>query len=516
METLGADTIVGERVEHYDILRLLCVGGMARVYVARDTVLGRQVAIKALAPIFLGNPVALERFRREAQCVAALDHPHIAPVLHLVENEHGLFLVMPLFVESLRERLERTPHVDVDVAIRIVSEIGSALALAHTHGIIHRDVKPGNILLDHYGRAALADFGVAWHEKDEHDPAADTRAESKLLVGTPLYMAPEQLDGEEADPRADLYALAAVLYQMLTGRTPHSGNSLLAIATAVYTKLIVPPSALNPAVTPPVEAAILRALAVRPEERYPDVTSFVAALQSGAPRPPTAVQDAARNATRPLTRPLLFPHWQSTLKAGEAPARVVQHRSLRHGLVAQALGTFALLLVLTGGVLWADKVVDPFSAMDAITQSNATGGERHHIPTATTDPSVTLTPPQSADATSSTPAGAQALTPLAFGPVHLAKVRGNLCSGTQTIVNDSARTLGWRWQSTSLALHPSFAYGVNTSAQTKGLPADQDPGVPPGGTETLTLQMKCTGQTYTVTVRDSLGRTQQVLVTADH
>jgi hypothetical protein len=282
---------------------------------------------------------------------------------------------------------------------------------------------------------------------------------------------------------------------MLTGRTPHSGNSLLAIATATYTQLITPPSALNPAVTPPVEAAILRALAVRPEDRYPDVMSFVAALQSGAPLTPTATQDAARK----VTRPLLFPHWRSTLKAGQSPARAVQHRSLRHGLVAPALGAFALLLVLTGGVLWADESVDPSSAMDAITQSNASGLERHLIPTSTTSPSVPAVTP-----------------PLALSPVHLAKARGNLCSGTQTIVNDSARTLGWRWETTSLALHPSFAYGVNDSAQTKGLPADQDPGIPPGGTETLTLQMKCTGQTYAVTVRDSLGRTQQVMVTADH
>jgi serine/threonine protein kinase len=515
VETLGADAVVGRRIQHYDILRLLCVGGMARVYVARDTALGRQVAIKALAPSFLGNPVALERFRREAQCVAALDHPHIAPVLHLVEDEHGLFLVMPLFVESLRERLERTPRVELDVAIRVISEIGSALALAHAHGVVHRDVKPGNILLDHYGRAALADFGVALHEKDGNGPAADAPAESKLLVGTPLYMAPEQLVGEEVGPRADIYALAAVLYQLLTGRTPHSGNSPLSIATAAYTQLIVPPSAFNPAVTSPIEAVTLRALAIRPEDRYPDAMSFVAALQSGITSTSPATHDAARN----VTRPLQFPDGQSTLKAGQSPAQaqVDQHRVLRRRSVAPSLGVFALLLALVGGMLLAGQAIGPSKAMDASAQVNETGFERHPIPTSTTGPSVTLTPTQTTAATSSTPASVPAVTsPLVMSPLHLAKAHGDHCAGTQTIVNHSTRAVAWRWETTSLALHPSLAYGVNTSADTKGVPADRDPGIPPGGTETLTLQMKCTGQTYAVTVRDSLGRTQQVIMTADH
>jgi serine/threonine-protein kinase len=516
VETSAPDPTLGERIEHYEIKRPLCMGGMGRVYLARDTILGRQVAIKALAPTFLRNKLAVERFRHEAQCVAALDHPHIAPILHLIENEHGLFLVMPLFVESLRDRLERTPHLEVDVATRIISEVGSALSMAHAHRVIHRDVKPGNILLDHYGRAALADFGVACHEKDGSSRAADVPAESRTLVGTPLYMAPEQLSGEEVDPRADIYALGAVLYQMLTGQTPHSGNSLLAIATATFTQLIVPPSAFNPAVTPPVEAAILRSLAVRPEERYPDVTSFVTALQSAMTIPPAAKQELARI----VTRPLLFPNWQSKLNGGQSGARVVQHRSRPRRLVAPALGAVTLLLALVGGMLQAGEAAGPFSVVDAITQSNARGFERHLILPSATSPSVTLTPtpsPVSTGARPSTPTSVTAVTPLlAISPVHLTKAHGNYCSGKQTIVNHSMHTLGWRWETTSLALHPSLVYEVNASAQIKGLPTDQDPGIPPGGAETVTVQMKCTGQTYTVTVRDSLGRAQQVRMTADH
>jgi serine/threonine protein kinase len=329
-------------------------------------------------------------------------------------------------------------------------------------------------------------------------------------------MAPEQFSGEEVDPRADIYALGAVLYQMLTGRTPHTGNSLLAIATAAYTHLIVPPAALNPAVTPPVEAIIQRALAVRPEDRFQDVTGFVTALHTGIRTTPKAQQDVASTETRPH----LFPNWQSKLKVGQSQATAVKHRPLLQGVVAAALGAFALTLALGGGALLADKATGPSSTVDAITQSSASGFERHLVPTSITSPSVTLTPtlsPVSTDATSSPPTSVPVVTPpLAVSSLHLTKAHGNHCSGTQTIVNHSARTLGWRWETPSLALHPSLVYGVNASAQMKGLPADQDPGIPPGGAETVKVQMNCTGQTYAVTVRDSLGRTQQVMVTADN
>ena len=191
MEAWFPDSLIGQRLEHYDIERLLGVGGMAHVYLARDTLLGREVAIKALAPEFLTHDAAIERFRREAQRVAALEHPHIAPVLHMIEVGDHLYLVMPLFVESLRERLQRAQRLEMAEAVRLVSEVGSALAIAHSQGLVHRDVKPGNILLDQEGRAFLCDFGVACKAKVTEDADTLTLAGSGLPVGTPLYMAPE-------------------------------------------------------------------------------------------------------------------------------------------------------------------------------------------------------------------------------------------------------------------------------------------------------------------------------------
>src|SRR3954447_25451071 len=155
METSNRDELIGQRLGNYLIERLLGIGGMARVYQARDVLLQREVAVEALAPAFLVDADYVERFRREAQSVAALDDPHIVPVLQFIEHDRGLFLVMPLFLESLRERLERTNRLELGEATRIVRDIGAALAAAHAHGLIHRDVKPGNILLDERGAAAL-------------------------------------------------------------------------------------------------------------------------------------------------------------------------------------------------------------------------------------------------------------------------------------------------------------------------------------------------------------------------
>jgi serine/threonine-protein kinase len=303
MEKMIPDPLVGARLGQYKVERLLGVGAMARVYLARDTLLGREVAIKALAPTFLVDEAAIERFRREAQRVAALDHPHVAPILHMIEHERRLYLVMPLYVESLRELLRRAPRLKIGEAIRTVSEIGSALEAAHAHGLVHRDVKPGNILLDQHGRAFLCDFGVACKARATDDADTLTLAGAGMVVGAPLYMAPEQLCDAELDHRADIYALGAVLYQALTGRTPHTGNSLLAVATSALTDPIIPPSALNHAVSLPVERVILRALSRRPADRYASVTRFVQALQAAA-------NAAANEAVDSTTRPMLTLPWR--------------------------------------------------------------------------------------------------------------------------------------------------------------------------------------------------------------
>ena len=513
MEAWFPDSLIGQRLEHYDIERLLGVGGMAHVYLARDTLLGREVAIKALAPEFLTHDAAIERFRREAQRVAALEHPHIAPVLHMIEVGDHLYLVMPLFVESLRERLQRAQRLEMAEAVRLVSEVGSALAIAHSQGLVHRDVKPGNILLDQEGRAFLCDFGVACKAKVTEDADTLTLAGSGLPVGTPLYMAPEQLLGDELDHRADIYALGVVLYQALTGRTPHTGNSLIAIATATLTDPITPPSALNPEVPAPVERVILRALSRRPADRYPNVARFVEALQ-------TAVQNATKATPLTMLAPqrMLAPLWRSKQSAVQSPRAISQRRSPRIGWSGPTMAALALILALVGGFAFAAATETP-RAVGPTARTSESGYERALIPAATETPAATATqtPAPKPTKTPSATKPSAALPPLSMSALHLVKAKGHghECSGSQTITNTGAQRITWQWAAISPAPHPSLVYGVNAPAQLNGLPANRSLGVAPGGADQLNVRMKCAGQTFTVTLRDSLGRTQQITVTSD-
>jgi serine/threonine protein kinase len=279
METSLTDELVGRQLGNFVIERLLGVGGMAHVYLARDVFLGREVAIKALSPMFLTDPGYVERFRNEAHRVAALEHQNIVPILQFIEQDRGLYVVMPLYAESLRDVLDRKQRLPLNEAVRIVTEIGLALTVAHSHGLVHRDVKPENILLDAHGAAALADFGIARPAIAKGSSGALTLAATGLPVGTPQYMPPEQLRGTGLDHRADIYALGVVLYEALTGRTPHVAPSPLEVAAVALTQPIIPPSRLNPEVTAPVEAVILRALSARAEDRYANVKSFIESFQ---------------------------------------------------------------------------------------------------------------------------------------------------------------------------------------------------------------------------------------------
>ena len=272
--------LVGQTLEGYRLRKLLGVGGMAEVYLAEEPSLRRDVAVKVLPRLLATDPNYVARFRDEARHVAGLSHPNIVPVYTFGEDRGLLYLVMPLLKESLRDRMEREGLIASKEAGRIAYSIASALHTAHHYGIVHRDVKPENILMDGDNKPMLTDFGIA-REIDalREDGVARTLAATGLPVGTPEYMAPEQLRGLPATPQVDLYALGAVLYEMLTARVPHDASTPYEVASAVLRDPVIPPSRINPAVTPALERVVLTAMAREPENRYPDMRAFALDLR---------------------------------------------------------------------------------------------------------------------------------------------------------------------------------------------------------------------------------------------
>ena len=291
-------TLIGRRFnDKYDIERELGRGGMATVYVARDVRHRRTVAVKVLRPE-LSAALGSERFRREIELTAVLQHPHILPLFDSGSADGHLYYVMP-FVdgETLRARLVREGRLAIDDAIRLATEVAEALAYAHDHGIVHRDVKPENILLqgDH---ALVADFGVAVALENA---AGERVTRPGVSVGTPLYMAPEQVMDQTVDGRADVYALGVVLHELIAGVPPFSGPSAKQVLAQALTSEPSSLSAVRPDVPPHVAAAVRKALSRDSNDRFATASDFAAALAtpSTANRGvPPAVHHTARWRTR--------------------------------------------------------------------------------------------------------------------------------------------------------------------------------------------------------------------------
>src|SRR5207244_779136 len=272
----------------YTIERELGRGGMATVYLARDLKHDRLVALKVLRPE-LAAVLGAERFLGEIRLTAQLQHPHILTLIDSGEADGFLYYVMPYVEgESLRQRLERQGQLPLDEALGNTRAIASALDFAHRRGVIHRDIKPENIML-HQGEPMVADFGIAL--------AVSAAAHERLTgtgisVGTPAYMSPEQASGErKLDGRSDQYSLACVLYEMLAGEPPYTGPTAQAIFAKRLTEPI-PHLGTVRLVSPAVEAAVTKALAKTPADRFATVGAFVVALTAASPRP-----------TRPRWRP---------------------------------------------------------------------------------------------------------------------------------------------------------------------------------------------------------------------
>lgn len=248
----------------YRVTHLIARGGMAQVYRAQDLMLNRPVALKVLYPELSVDPTFVERFRREAQAAANLSHPNIVPVFDWGEENGTYFIVMELVEGTslaglLREHRTMSPHR----AAELVAQVAAALAQAHRSGVVHRDVKPGNILLTEEGQVKVTDFGIAQAVSTE-----DNLTAAGSVMGTATYFSPEQAEGAAVDGRSDVYSLGVVLYELLAGRPPFVGDSPVAVAGMHVRDLAPSPRQFNPDIPADVEAIVMTALAKRPGQRY--------------------------------------------------------------------------------------------------------------------------------------------------------------------------------------------------------------------------------------------------------
>ena len=340
----------------YRIVRKLGAGGMADVYLAEDQELGRRVAIKILNGRHANDDQFIERFRREAKNAAALNHPNIVSIYDRGEAEETYYIAMEfLDGRTLKELIVTRGAAPVNVAIEYARQILSALRFAHRHGIVHRDIKPHNVLVDGEGRVKVTDFGIA-------RAGTSQMTETGSIVGTAQYLSPEQAKGGEVDQRSDLYSLGVVLYELLTGKTPFEGDTPVEVAMKHLSTPPQPPSELRPDLPPELDLVVLRALAKDPDDRYQSADEMEADLARVARGAPVA-RTTADSATRVIPAVPPPDPTQETriapLRGSAAVAPVVEEeeyeerggpeRPIWPWLVAAA---FVLAAVVAGFFLW--------------------------------------------------------------------------------------------------------------------------------------------------------------------
>lgn len=267
------DQLEGTTLSDYHLLERIGQGGMTTVYKAVDLARNRLVALKVLSPYIAQEPGFKTRFQREIELLRKLEHPNIVQILDFGEDKLHAYIAMPFFSEgTLQDRIRRAPLDPFEVG-RLLGDISSALAFAHRHGVVHRDVKASNILIDKQGRAHLADFGFA-HIKD-----LSVSLTGSALIGTPAYMSPEQSRGAEIDERSDQYSLGVVLYLLFTGVLPFAGDTPMAVAVQHINEPLPHPRKFKPDLPERVSQVILRALAKDPEQRFESIAALNSALQ---------------------------------------------------------------------------------------------------------------------------------------------------------------------------------------------------------------------------------------------
>jgi serine/threonine protein kinase len=439
------ENLIGQRIGQYDIIALLGEGGMASVYRAEQMSDGREVALKVIRNHLNHNDEFTERFKREAHTLTVLSHPHIIKVLDYGQQDRTVYLAMELLTGGNLATLIQNGQLTTHLALRIFDQIASALNHAHEHGIIHRDLKSNNVLLDSAGNAYLTDFGIARLMTDNA-----TLTQTGFAVGTPAYMAPEMWTGAELDARVDLYALGVLLFEMLTGTLPFTGD---AIAHIMHKHIYTPvPSVCqqNPRLPTALDWVIAKALAKKPNDRFRTVEEFASSVNdafAGKPFPERA----------PSTLMLDMSDMSAASDKSERAVPVAPITG-RHRRRLRAIVAAVLFVVLTGSVLLFGMPV-------------LSGGI---LPTGSALPQ-SATSTETAIATSTMTASATRTHTLTMTPSHTPTY-----TATATLTPTPTRTVVRRFTRTATKI-PTQIGATNQSGG--GAPPDGNPGGNPRPTD---------------------------------
>ncbi len=362
--------MIGRTLGNYRIIEQIGLGGMATVYKGYDPDTDRYVAVKILPQQFSADPQFRERFQREAKAIAKLEHLHILPIFAYGEDDGISYMAMRyLQAGTLTDRISRgaLPFTE---AGRILSQLAGALDHAHAHGILHRDMKPSNVLLDDDGNAFLMDFGIAKIVEATVDLTGDR------LLGTPAYMSPEQCQGFDLGPATDIYSLGIILYEMVTGRRPFHAETPVAVILQQLNDPLPPPHELRPDLPPRAETVIFKALAKQPESRYKTAGELANAFNQAIVGAETAV-----GTTRPVGTPPPEPN--PIPEPATMPAQKRQLPAWAWGVI----GVVAAAVLITGGFLLANRngVTDQNQIVDVVeTSSSETAVSATNVPASTT------------------------------------------------------------------------------------------------------------------------------------